>query len=386
MIGPRAEVYLIDWGLALRVPVGDADDAQLAGTPGYIAPEMLLGVGPWLSPRTDVYLLGAALHEVLTGRVRHEGANLRAVLTAAWLSEPAAYPAATPAELASLADAATRVRPEDRPATAAAFKQALEAYLRHRRALALVGEVDALFAGLRATAPDEAVDDEVDLLQRFDGCVAGLRRSLELWPQNADAVGLLSEVLAWRVRRALAQRDVLAAQAALADLPRADPRLSEEASVASARIDLERATQARLSDIGRRHDPRPIASGRARAGGAVAGGALALAILGRFIGLTPGQTLAILPVLAGVAAGLLPDAAGPARWRLVGVCALGAALAPAALRRDPSLLLGVVGLTTLASHLVLASSWARASGAGAPPAARAAGQGKGSSSAPAPWR
>lgn len=420
MIGPRAEVYLIDWGLAVQVPVDPLEEeAQIVGTLGYIAPEMLRGKGPWLSPQTDVYLLGATLHELLAGKARHEGANLRALLASAWMSEAWEYPASTPAELASLANAATQVLPEDRPPSAEAFKQRIEACLRHRQALVVVEEVRVLSEGLRAIAPDEVVEDEVEVLQRFDGCVVGLRRSLELWPQNDPAVGLLSEVLAWRARRALAQGDVFAAQAALADMPRVDAGLEAEVSEASSRISQERISRTRLNDIGRMHDLRPLATLRARAaresallgggamialgaavhlgvvpftwsilaaaasaaaviavlaargrgrddgtGGArpremawVVGGALALTILGRFIGLTPGQTLAILPVFAGVGAGLLADGMGSARGRLVAVCAFSAAAAPAVLRYDPSFLLDLMGLMTVASHLVLARSW-----------------------------
>lgn len=425
MVSPRGDVYLIDWGLAVRIPVDVDEDAQLVGTPGCMAPEMLRGIGPWLSPQTDVYLLGAALHEVLTGTIRHQGATLRAVLASAWLSDPIDYPASTPEELASLANEATRSRPEERLASAEAFKQRIEVFLRHRQALELVEDVRVLSGGLRAIAPGEAVADEVEALQCFDGCVAGLRRSLELWPTNAGAVGLLSDVLAWRVRHALANGDVLSAQSALADLPRADPQLEEELTQASARIRQERTRLARLSDIGRLHDPGPLASMRARTarasglvgGGAmialgaaahagvvplsrsvlmvalcaalgvvvvvavrarehegvtdrtgpqemgwVVGGALALTILGAFIGLSPGQTLAVLPVFAGACAGLLARGLGRARWGLVALCAVSASLAPTALRRDPAFLLYLMGLTTLAAHFMLAWMWDRLAG------------------------
>lgn len=132
MITARGDVYLIDWGLALRLPVDPAgvDAAEAVGTPRYMAPEMMRGTGPWLSPRTDVYLLGAALHEVLTGEAPHPGRSLHAALFSAWLSARHEYANSVPPALAALANDATCQDPAARPPTAEAFKQRLEAYLR----------------------------------------------------------------------------------------------------------------------------------------------------------------------------------------------------------------------------------------------------------------
>ena len=69
MVGSFGEVYLVDWGVATKPgPV-----TQIAGTPAYMAPEMLGGDGAEISPRTDVYLLGAVLYEILAGRAPHTG-------------------------------------------------------------------------------------------------------------------------------------------------------------------------------------------------------------------------------------------------------------------------------------------------------------------------
>lgn len=162
VVGPRGDAYLIDWGLAVHLPVAPAEDFRsLVGTPGYMAPEMVRGAGPWLSPGTDVYLLGAALHEVLTGRARHEGDSLREALFSAWLSAPCAYPDGTPAALAALANEATSARPEQRPPSADAFRRRIEGYLGH---------------GPAPLAHDGG------LLGRLDACAAALRRGFEWWP------------------------------------------------------------------------------------------------------------------------------------------------------------------------------------------------------------
>ncbi|MBA3453112.1 MAG: serine/threonine protein kinase, partial [Deltaproteobacteria bacterium] len=72
MIGNFGEVYLLDWGIAVatrddgtqRFPLA-SEATELAGTPNYMAPEMLgRGDGPGLSERTDIYLAGAVLYEL----------------------------------------------------------------------------------------------------------------------------------------------------------------------------------------------------------------------------------------------------------------------------------------------------------------------------------
>src|SRR5207248_5943633 len=60
-IGRYGEVYLGDWGLAVRVEPRSQTRA-LCGTPAYMAPEMV--VGGEVDARTDVYLLGATLHQI----------------------------------------------------------------------------------------------------------------------------------------------------------------------------------------------------------------------------------------------------------------------------------------------------------------------------------
>jgi len=68
------EVYVMDWGLALclvddgtgRLPLA-IDAKDLAGTPQYMAARMLGGTVSHISERTDVYLLGSMLYEIIAG-------------------------------------------------------------------------------------------------------------------------------------------------------------------------------------------------------------------------------------------------------------------------------------------------------------------------------
>ena len=60
---PDGHLYLIDFGIARHFKVGQARDTIPLGTPGYSAPESACTQS---NPRSDIYSLGATLHELLT--------------------------------------------------------------------------------------------------------------------------------------------------------------------------------------------------------------------------------------------------------------------------------------------------------------------------------
>ncbi|MCH9656216.1 MAG: serine/threonine protein kinase [Planctomycetes bacterium] len=74
MLGSFGEVLVMDWGLAM--PTQDHPRREVyhtpapGGTPYYMAPEMLNGVEQ-VDRRSDVYLLGGILFEMITGKPPH---------------------------------------------------------------------------------------------------------------------------------------------------------------------------------------------------------------------------------------------------------------------------------------------------------------------------
>jgi len=88
MVSRDGVVKIMDFGLAMRVPltVGVREQGrQIAGTPGYMAPEQAEGRS---DKRTDIYLLGALLYEMLTG--------------AAARKKPLEFPRAVPSDVQSV--------------------------------------------------------------------------------------------------------------------------------------------------------------------------------------------------------------------------------------------------------------------------------------------
>ncbi len=75
LITPGGQAKILDFGLAKRLPApGEEEvtvsvaslDCSLAGTPGYMAPEILLGGEA--DHRSDIFALGVVFYEMLTGR------------------------------------------------------------------------------------------------------------------------------------------------------------------------------------------------------------------------------------------------------------------------------------------------------------------------------
>lgn len=67
MITSKDEVYLIDFGIVRHFKPGQAGDTIKWGTPEYAAPEQIRG--QQTSTRSDIYSLGAVLHQLLSGDI-----------------------------------------------------------------------------------------------------------------------------------------------------------------------------------------------------------------------------------------------------------------------------------------------------------------------------
>ena len=77
----RGQVKVLDFGLSVRRGEESAEDRELAGTPGYIAPEVLRGEGP--SEQSDLYALGVIAYELFVGQLPFQSRNLHDLLVEA---------------------------------------------------------------------------------------------------------------------------------------------------------------------------------------------------------------------------------------------------------------------------------------------------------------
>jgi len=129
-------VKILDFGIArlegdarrLRSSTGLTLQGLVAGTPGYMAPEQLLGED--IDGRTDQYALGALLAELATGRNPFDGGSVAASIALAMKSDGLPVPldgARVAPDIAAIASRCTRHRREDRFTTTAEVVAALAA-------------------------------------------------------------------------------------------------------------------------------------------------------------------------------------------------------------------------------------------------------------------
>lgn len=243
MIGAFGEVYVLDWGIA--VTTGDDRDGRLprasevrgvSGTPGYMAPEMLQESGDSLCAQTDVYLLGATLHELLLKEKRHTGENLHSILISSLESEPFEYGDRAPQPLAEICNRATALAPEDRFSSAAHLRSALELYLQHEDSRRLTERAWECLRAWRALENPEPVQAQ----DYFSRCRFGFGEALRTWPENEAAQAGLQESFE-RMFEFELHRDQLDAAAWLLKELSGRPDLQERLSSLEARLSERRA-------------------------------------------------------------------------------------------------------------------------------------------------
>ncbi|MEM9068956.1 MAG: serine/threonine-protein kinase [Myxococcota bacterium] len=268
MLGEFGEVYVVDWGLAVAL----REDAQLTGLPlydevkgivgtiQYMAPEMVEGHGRGLCVQSDVYLLGSMLHEILTGNPPHLGDAVPQILHAAWRSMPFAYDPSIPEELVALAHLAMHKEASERPASAEAFRELLDDFLRHKSSADLTEE-----AQRRLVRAREKVAEGVDPTTALREARFGFLQALRIWPENQPAKTGLHTVLGVLIEHALAGEHLDSARKLLGEMDTAQRLVwRDEVSALTSRIEsrdakmLHLEREAHEADLSQSSKPRRV--------------------------------------------------------------------------------------------------------------------------------
>jgi serine/threonine-protein kinase len=231
----------------------------MAGTPFYMAPEMLGGSGTILDERSDVYLLGAILYEIVVGHPPHVGANLMAVVSAVATSSPE-IPDDAPEELRAILSRAMARSREERFETVDAFRLALIEFTEHRASMAITAEADERRAHLAGyIAASEANDDRARdrIYTLFSECRFGYRSALDSWRDNQEAKDGLRAATEAMIDYELAQKEPHAAAVLAAQLDGISEEIERRIHEATEQKEAERdaARRAREQEdqsIGRR--------------------------------------------------------------------------------------------------------------------------------------
>jgi WD40 repeat protein len=192
MIGAYGEVYVVDWGIGVRLESGQF---FFAGTPEYMAPEMARNQGSRVGKASDIYLLGATLFQMLTGLLPHPGRTQKERLQAAAENRLAATLVEDP--LMDVARRAMSTQPEDRYASVEQMQQAIDGVLRNQESIRLSERAESTLADARAMKDYEL----------FNRSLFGFRESIELWDGNRQAREGLQKARVEFARCALDKQD-----------------------------------------------------------------------------------------------------------------------------------------------------------------------------------
>jgi len=205
MCGAFGETLVMDWGCAALF-----DDRQWSdqpdlprtknitrpfGTPAFMAPELARGEGSALGPHTDIYLLGAILHLLLSGSPLWMGTTVRATIEMAAQGERQPLPETAPSQLAQLCRQATAPDITNRLTDISHFRDTLRHWLETRESRLLTEKA-------LETLCDMERSDFLSAAQRQEGT-----QLLGVFEQAGRSGMQLPQAIEgeWRMRKLLAQ-------------------------------------------------------------------------------------------------------------------------------------------------------------------------------------
>ena len=202
LLGNFGEVILTDWGVAVGAgnyelsskAIRLTKDSDIEGTPAYMPPEMLDPDVHRIGPRSDIYLLGGILYEIVTGLRPHKISADNMIHT---IRFNLIQPTDKTGELVDLARKAMAADPEERYGSVKEFQNALRNYLIHRESIRLTQSADDNF---------ETATGNGDY-QLYAKAMYGYQEALRLWPNNGKAANTLRLLITGYAERAYANGD-----------------------------------------------------------------------------------------------------------------------------------------------------------------------------------
>ncbi|MBK8255920.1 MAG: serine/threonine protein kinase [Polyangiaceae bacterium] len=273
MVGEFGQVFVVDWGLAVGLDreaceshgiLFAGDVRSPAGTPAYMAPELARGDGSSQGPATDVYCLGACLHEIVTGKPPHDGTDTAAVLRHAVASAVPEYGPDVPRELADICRKAMAKSPADRYPTAVPLRAAVELYLSHeaarqitRKGLASLDRLKEQIVEYKGISPTEEAEFERLIHRTYTEARFAFEHALESWADDSDAQRGIENAARTMLEHALVTEDLPLAMRLLAEVN--EPELHRQVEELRARVLAREKELASLREQANLLDDRRVA-------------------------------------------------------------------------------------------------------------------------------
>jgi len=247
MIGSYGEVVVMDWGLAVAVPdhadspapslAGLQGEPAIGGTPAYMPPEMALGQGDRIDIRSDVYLLGAILFELLHDEPPHDGDSVLDCLRHAAGNQ--LVTSTHRGELAAIANKALATEPADRYSDVAGFRASVSDYRAHAESMQLSERAAERLDLAMASSDYDA----------FARALYGFEEALGLWSGNRRALRGRQEARWAYATAALEKNDLDLAASLIGDEPEGLEDLAQQLQQARARRQQTQQAERRLARV-----------------------------------------------------------------------------------------------------------------------------------------
>ena len=217
MLGNFGEVYLVDWGLAAQLGEdGTFTPPGFTGTPAYAAPEMIHR-GSVLDTRTDIYLLGSTLYEIITGKPPHSGETIKEVFEKIDLQEELEFPSWIPNELADICRRSLDADPAKRFQTAHSLLTEIRLYMERHQSIGMLDRVRMHVSRLDEMVEEHAEHDRIeDLGQTCRAMLEALRVQL---PDLEEINQLHNHCSIVMVNRMIESKNIGAARIMLESIP-----------------------------------------------------------------------------------------------------------------------------------------------------------------------